>query len=306
MQVFEVEADESLESVLEYGTPEFPFVYYYDEINRYHEKSVEWHWHNGLELSFAITGPVEFYTGEERTQLQSGDALFINQGVIHRFASGSGAVVVNYIFSPEFIANPGSQIHTKYVLPVLLSSLPYERIEGGNAQGQVILKNLIRMQNELEIQADAWELRVKNCVLNAWDELYRMLRDRLACGYPNRTKSESRTYARIRRMLNYIHGHYREELSLDQIAAAADISKSEALRCFKAGLHTTPAAYLTEYRLGCAKDLLQNGGYTVQQVALECGFDNSSYFCKVFKKYLGISPLEFCRADYCKISSKIK
>ncbi|MCI8327048.1 MAG: AraC family transcriptional regulator, partial [Lachnospiraceae bacterium] len=51
MQIYEVETDESLRSILEYGTPEFPFTYYYDEINRYHEKSVEWHWHNELELS---------------------------------------------------------------------------------------------------------------------------------------------------------------------------------------------------------------------------------------------------------------
>ncbi len=295
MQSFEVEADEYLASKLDYGTPEFPFAYYYDEINRYHEKSVQWHWHNGLELSFVIAGPVEFYTGEEKEELQSGDALFINQGVIHRFSSSHGGAVVNYIFDSEFIAPAGSRIHAQYVLPVLLSALPFQKIEGGSTQGQLILKKLIRMQNELEIQADAWELRVKNCVLGAWDELYRVLKERLACGYPDRSKNENRTYARIRKMLNYIHGHYRETVDLDQIAAAADISKSEALRCFKAGLHTTPAVYLTQYRLGCSKELLRNGGYTVQQVALECGFDNSSYFCKVFKKYLGISPLEFCQ-----------
>lgn len=294
MQVFEVEADEYLASKLEYGTPEFPFAYYYDEINRYHEKSVRWRWHNGLGLAFVAAGPVELYTGEEKTELQSGDALFINQGVIHRFSSGSGGVVVTYIFGSELIAPAGSRIHTQYVLPVLLSALPFEKIEGGSMQGQLMLKSLIRMQNELEIQADAWELRVKNCVLGAWDELYRMLKEKLSCGYPGRTKNENRTYARIRKMLNYIHGHYQEDIDLDQIAAAAEISKSEALRCFRAGLYTTPVVYLTQYRLACSKELLQNGGRTVQQVALECGFDNSSYFCKVFKKYLGISPLEFC------------
>ncbi|MCI8484633.1 MAG: AraC family transcriptional regulator [Lachnospiraceae bacterium] len=294
MQVYKVETDESLQSVLEYGTPEFPFMYYYDEINRYHEKSVEWHWHNELELSFVVAGPVECYVGKEKVELQSGDALFVNQGIIHRFASGSGAVMVHYVFGSEFISPFGSRIHTQYVLPVLVSSLLLKKIEGESAEGQSILKNMIRMHSELEIQAEAWELRVKNCMLHVWNDLYGMLKEELLSLSGNKTKNDNRTYARIRKMLNYIHRNYGEEMTLEEIAESADISKSEALRCFKAGLQTTPMAYLTQYRLNCAKDLLQKGQDSVQKIALKCGFDNSSYFCKVFKKHLGISPLEFC------------
>lgn len=301
MQVYEVETDESLQSVLEYGTPEFPFAYYYDEINRYHEKSVEWHWHNQLELSFVIAGPVECYVGKEKIELQSGDALFVNQGIIHRFASRSGGVMVHYVFGSEFISPFGSRTHTQYVLPVLLSSLMFQKIEGESPKGQAVLKNMIRMHSELEIQAKAWELRVQSCMLRVWNDLYDMLKGELSSVYGSKTKNENRTYARIRRMLNYIHRCYGEEVTLEEIAESADISKSEALRCFKAGLQTTPMAYLTQYRLNCAKDLLQKGQDNVMEIAVKCGFDNSSYFCKVFKKHLGISPLEFCEvyADEC-------
>lgn len=294
MYDFDIEADESLQSAA-YGTPEFPFSYYYDEINRYHERSVNWHWHSGLELSFVITGTAECFVGKEKMTLEQGDALFVNQGVIHRFVSHSGAVTVNYVFGPEFISPPGTRIHTQYVLPVLSSSLSFVKLEGGSRDGQMVLKSLIRMHNELEIQADGWELRVKNCVLSAWDDLYAMIKAEISDGRNEKSKNNIRTYVRIRKMLNYIHGHYDEELDLEKIAAATEISKSEALRCFKAGLQTTPVVYLTQYRLCRAKELLQNGEDTVQQIAVKCGFDNSSYFCKVFKKYMGISPLEFCK-----------
>lgn len=295
MNGFDIEADEFLQSMVGYGTPEFPFTYYYNEINRYHEKSVEWHWQSGLELSFVVAGPVECFAGEEKMILEQGDTLFVNQGVIHRFTSHSGGVMVNFVFEPEFISPPGSYIHTQYVLPVLSLALPFVKLEGQSEEGRMVLKNLVRMHNELEIRADGWELRVKSCVLSVWNDLYAMIKEKI-CGNSNeKTKRDARTYVRVRRMLNYIHAHYGEELDLDEIAAATEISKSEALRCFRSGLGMTPVVYLAQYRLCRAKELLLKGEDTVQQIAVKCGFDNGSYFCKVFKKHLGLSPLEFCK-----------
>lgn len=294
MNEFDIEADELLRTMAGYGTPEFPFTYYYNEINRYHEKSVEWHWQSGLELSFVIAGPVECFAGEEKMVLKQGDALFVNQGVIHRFASHSGGVMANFVFEPEFISPPGSHIHTRYVLPVLSSALSVVKLGGQSEDGERLLKSLVRTHNELEIQAEGWELRVKSGILAVWDELYARIKEEISGGN-EKTKSDTRTYVRVRRMLNYIHRHYDEALDLDGIAAATGISKSEALRCFRSGLGMTPVVYLAQYRLCRAKDLLLKGEDTVWQIAVKCGFDNSSYFCKVFKKYLGLSPLEFCK-----------
>lgn len=291
MKIYHIETDESLKSKMQYGTPDFPFAYYYDEINRYHENSIEWHWHNGPEFSMVLTGPVECYVGKEKMELVSGDVLYINRGTIHRFVSHEGGVMVNFIFGVDFLAPLGSLIHTRYILPVIASAVRFLKIEGRRQEFERMLKSLIRVHNEVEIQADGWEIRVKSEMLSAWARLYRLLKPQLEC---QAGKKDSRIYARTREMLNYIHSHYSDDLNLEKIAVAANISKSEALRCFKSALEITPMAYLKQYRLSNAKEMLLNGNDTVLQIALKCGFDNSSYFCKVFKKDMGLSPLEFC------------
>ena len=56
-------------------------------------------------------------------------------------------------------------------------------------------------------------------------------------------------------MREFVETHFQEKLSLDAIADSASISKSEALRCFRLAIRSTPVRYLLDYRLGRAKDL---------------------------------------------------
>lgn len=300
-QVNYIETDKNLQSTLQYGTREFPFAYYYDEINRYREHAVEWHWHTGMELSFVISGPVNCFIGNKEILLSSGDVVFINHGVVHRFVSHDGGVMANFIFQSGFISPIGSRIHNDYVLPVLTSSAMYKKIDGQTDEERFILSRLIQAQNEVEIQGIAWELRVSSLIQAAWSRLYRILQSEDFCAAAA-SKKDNRTYARIRIMLNYIHLHFDENISLEQIADSTNISKSEALRCFRSILDSTPISYLNQYRLSRAEEMLLHGEDSVLEIALKCGFDSSSYFCKVFKKNTGMSPMEFCRKYSDEIS----
>ena len=305
MELQKLHADDNLQSTMPYGTPDFNFSYYYDVINQYQEHSIEWHWHNALEMSLVIAGPVECYVGEEHLTLQSGDALFINHGIIHRFVSHAGGVMANYIFDSEFLAPFGSRIHSRYILPILSSSVLCRHITPDSANGADLVGHLIHAETELDIQGETWEMRVKARMLEAWCCLYRILQPELKdpAGTAHRDK---RSYARLREMLDYIHKHYAEDIDLDQVAAATNVSKSEALRCFKTSIQITPMAYLAEYRLNRSKELLLDGKYSVLEIALKCGFDNSSYFCKTFKKKLGLTPLEFSKRYAGKPETPVK
>ena len=91
-------------------------------------------------------------------------------------------------------------------------------------------------------------------------------------------------------MMQYIFEHYKEKITLTDIASAASISKSEALRCFHIALSTTPINYLVDYRLACARELLLTTDDTVTQAALSVGIENISYFVRTFKKKYGVTP----------------
>ena len=102
---------------------------------------------------------------------------------------------------------------------------------------------------------------------------------------------------RIRNMLEYIHSHFPEPVTLPDIARAADIGEREALRCFKRNIQLSPMQYLLKYRVMQGADLLlKERGTSISQIALLCGFDSPSHFSKMFRRFYDCSPKEYRNA----------
>ena len=97
-------------------------------------------------------------------------------------------------------------------------------------------------------------------------------------------------------VLCYIDAHLTEELKIKEIAKALGLSESTLTRRFKEFLGVTPLEYLTKKRMIKAAELLRAGN-SVLNVGLAVGYSDNSYFIKLFKKSLGISPQEY----YAKI-----
>ena len=107
---------------------------------------------------------------------------------------------------------------------------------------------------------------------------------------------DARSAARIKAMLLYIESHYSERISIDTLAREALLSQSEALRCFHTVLNTTPSKYIQQYRLEKAAALLKKSDLTTTEIAMECGFQSSSYFIKTFRAYTGFAPRAYRKA----------
>ena len=108
---------------------------------------------------------------------------------------------------------------------------------------------------------------------------------------PSQVRSPSQI--RLQQMLAFIRRHYSEPITLGDIAGAANISQSEAARCFKKNLDVTPFNYLILYRLEAAKAMLQSSETSITEIAMQCGFESVSYFDRVFRKYYWLTPKEF-------------
>lgn len=93
--------------------------------------------------------------------------------------------------------------------------------------------------------------------------------------------------------LRYIQLHYPEDPSLQQTAWAVHISGAYLSRLFKSEMDTTYSNFLTEVKLTHARKLLLNTRLPVSEIAGQCGYQNSNYFCDTFKKWLGCSPLQY-------------
>ena len=90
----------------------------------------------------------------------------------------------------------------------------------------------------------------------------------------------------------FISGNYSLNISVEDIAASAGISRTTLFRAFKEITGISPVEYLTRFRTDRAARLLMETDLSVSAVSNSVGYEDSLYFSKVFRKYKGISPTE--------------
>jgi AraC-like DNA-binding protein len=108
-----------------------------------------------------------------------------------------------------------------------------------------------------------------------------------------RLGSEAQRVARM--AMAYIHERYAEPVSREQMARDLNVNERYLTRCFGQETGLTPIAYLNRYRIAQARALLDRSRLSVTEVALACGFSDSSYFGRVFQKEVGLSPTVYRR-----------
>ena len=97
-------------------------------------------------------------------------------------------------------------------------------------------------------------------------------------------------------MREYIDGRLADSISLDAMAAVAELSRCHFARAFKQSVGTSPHAYVVQRRLDRAERLLADTDLSLCQVALDSGFSDQSHFSSCFRKSFGESPRSFRRA----------
>jgi AraC-like DNA-binding protein len=99
----------------------------------------------------------------------------------------------------------------------------------------------------------------------------------------------------VRRAMGFIHAHYAQPLTREQIAGRVGISPDYLTDCFRQELGVTPIAYLNRYRIRQARDLLEKTDLKVTQVALAVGFSESAHFTRTFQREVGLTPRAYRR-----------
>lgn len=246
----EIRTDDTLREVQNHGTPEFPFAFYDETVQQYRKGYIDWHWNSELEWLRVEQGVLDYRTADTTVRLQAGDGLFCNARVLHRLESPQGAHIPNLLFLPELLAPRQSAVYRAYVAPVLASGRGLAVLRAGNPADAPVLAAL---QAALDAARGGDALDIQLAVLALWRAFVRAQGAAFAAAPAGR---DALAQARVMAMMQYITAHFAQKVTLAGIAAAAGISKSEALRCFHKTLQTTPVQFLLHYRLGRARDLL--------------------------------------------------
>ena len=177
-----------------------------------------------------------------------------------------------------------SVFDTKYLSPVLKNKRCDLLVFRPDSDDRRTLLRLLAEAAAVQDRPDS-EFRTRNIFSDIW---LLLMREAEALDAPPPVSQE-----RIQLMLAYIQQHFREKLTLEQIAAAAAVSERECLRCFHSCIQTTPFTYLTDYRIQVAEHLLRTTDRSVTEIALESGFSDGAYFSKLFRQARSLSPSQY-------------
>ena len=285
--------DRQREKLLGYD-PGFPYTALDCAFDGYAGSCVDWHWHATLEINVCTAGVLKTCTQRGEYLVKPGDGILVNANVLHRneaFEGATGVRAQTHMFDRGMLA-AAEQPLRRYVTPVvecvLLDALPLSRADAAQREILDLLSRVFAAAGE---EADGYELEICALLTRIWQGVYALARPLLGARQPA-PRPET---ARLKQMLGYIREHYAEDIAPADIAAAAGVCERECFRCFKQDLGTTPLSSLTDFRLRKAGELLRETGLSVTEIASACGFANASYFGKVFRRRMNLSPLQYRR-----------
>ncbi len=285
-----------------HGTPSYPMQVYINHFRWCPEHLIGWHWHPELELSVVLSGEVEIFINNTSYKVTAGEGFFINTNAMHKqsalFVDGEYPVLATICFLPDFIGDCGEDlIYRKYVLPITGDkSLRCMKLSPESKWQREMIEIVRRVCEISEGHCFGYELRCRDLIGELWCSLAENIGEAPPEPIDRRTITGEK---RLKKMLSYIYSSYQNELTVEDIARSANISKSECFRCFRSMIGKKPVAFLNEYRLKKALELLTTTDMQITEICLSCGFGHISYFGKLFRETYGMSPREY-RSSYVK------
>lgn len=105
---------------------------------------------------------------------------------------------------------------------------------------------------------------------------------------------------RMRRVVDYIYSNLESDISLEDLAKIASLSRFHFVRAFKAATGKSPYRFVADMRIERAKQLLQTGNRSLMEIAVELNFSSQSTFTRAFRKATGYPPGQYPGKRYCK------
>ena len=283
--------DHQLREQISYEATDFPVAYYHDELMELPNWAGPIHWHPDFEIATATRNVLDYQVGQQHVNLKAGDSIFINRNVLHRVCQLSGNSpdpVPIIVFSGAAVAPEHSAMYQKYILPIAqCDSLPFVVFRQEDSSCGEVNCLLQKTYRCLSRHSPCYEMEVQRNLSRILEYLFLNLDS-----FPQWEVSriQLKNQVRLQKMLMYIYEHYGKTVTLEEIANAAHISRSEAGRCFQTYLGCSPIEALIQYRLQIACRLLSEKTHTLQEISAACGFNSVNYFSRQFKKAYGVTP----------------
>ena len=236
------------------------------------------HYHPAYELYYTVEGERDYFVGDHHFKLFKRDLLFIPSGMFHRTA-GKGATRFLVYFTREF----AEQYFKKELLDILLPEEPFVFSSRGRTAEhlQMVFSDLLLDFND---QKPEQETRDNLKLAGGLFQILYLIATEENQYVPSAERE------RLPHILKYINANFASIEKIEDVAARFFISKYHLCHMFKEHLGVSLVTYLNTIRIRASCKLLKEGVLSIAEIATACGFNSTSYFCKVFKDEKGVSP----------------
>ena len=237
------------------------------------------HAHEEYSFGLTLSGRQDFFTGGAFYRSLPGQIIIFNPGEVHDGHSGID----------ETLRYRMIYIHPEEMEP-MLESAGIRQARDFQIQGTLLQDDLLRQRltnlarlvnqrgsNKLEIECELYQLAARIAQ---------------RCGQFEASQLRQRKDRLLLQAKDYIHAHLREELTLNNISEAANLSKYHFLRLFRSQFGITPHQYIVNCRINQARKALETGT-SVDDLVAELGFSDVSHFNRRFKPIYGMTPRQY-------------
>lgn len=285
--------DKNKQELKQYGNVEFPFRIGYEDIWQYYNGKFACHWHKEVEFTYIYQGKMRYQVNDKIYELKKGQCLFINANTFHRgeHINKEECKYFAMTFNIHFLANEEELIYKKYVLPVIYSkNLSSFVCLSENKLEKKIIKQVKYIDKCYRKQNLFYELEIKEHLLKLWQILWEAFESEIEIDID---RNYYKQLIKIKQITQFIHKHYAEKITLQNIADNLHISISDCSHSFKKFMKESIFEYILHYRIQQSLYLLQDKELSILQISLKVGFSSTSYYSKLFKKYMKMTPKEY-------------
>lgn len=248
------------------------------------------HSHNCLEINLILAGSGYYVIEEKRYDITAGDIFVINNQERHMAVHNGDLKILVLIFEPGLVWE-GKQESSLLEPFFNRSPLFSNRIRDNESVYPSLKIDMDIISREYLLQKNGWTVYVKAQLLLFLVELFRYCQEKQELG--GDIKNLHKMYSKIRPVLDYIHEHFTEQLTLEDLAEHAIMNKSYLCTCFKETMNLRIFEYIDQLRINKACVLLKTTEESITEIALEVGYSSVSYFNRNFKHVKSITPRNY-------------
>ena len=272
--------------IVNYDDPNFP-TYIYDG---WIAPKVTWegvpHFHEDIEIMTIKEGQLMYTVNGKQLLLREGDTIVINSNQIHYNSCVNGGVAkyVICVIHPSILVNSVA-VEMQAVRPIIDNpDLPYLRFRYINEHTESIRNLVLGLP---DVRHDPFAITKQFYLI--WDIIRKQAE---TLGKTEEVVSDPRMMS-FKTMMHFIANNYQKQITLSDIAASGNISKSLCNTLFHQYVGESPINYLMHLRARKVAELLRAGKMSMSDIAQLTGFGGVSYMSETFRKFFEKSPREY-------------